>query len=128
MNIAKTTEPRPFDYAAGADYQDVPTTTYTATGDAGEELATITILDPNGIIIDATYLGSRLTGCGYSLVKLTQAVAEGRDLAIGEPDDDQAPMLNMIARGEELADAVDLLTRDGMDAEVAATLAPYKAA
>lgn len=132
MNIAKTTEPRPFGYADSnavpADYRDVPTTTYTATAEDGEEIATIKVLDPNGIIIDATYLGSRLPGYGYGLVKLVQAVAQARDLAIGEPDSDQAVMLNLIAGSEKLADAVDLLTDEGMDAEIAATLAPYKAA
>lgn len=132
MNITKTTEPRPFGYAdssaAPTDYRGVPTTTYTATADTGEEVATIKVLDPNGIIIDATYLGSRLPGYGYSLIKLVQAVAQGRDLAIGEPDNDQLPLLNLIAASEKLTDAVDLLTDEGMDAEIAATLAPYKAA
>lgn len=132
MNITKTTEPRPFGYADSSatptDYHGVPTTTYTATADTGEEVATLTVLDPNGIIIDATYLGSRLPGYGYSLIKLVQSVAAGRDLAIGEPDSDQAVMLNTIAGSEKLVDAVDLLTDEGMDAEIAATLAPYKAA
>lgn len=132
MNITKTTEPRPFGYADSSatptDYHGVPTTTYTATADTGEEVATLTVLDPNGIIIDATYLGSRLPGYGYSLIKLVQAVSAGRDLAIGEPDDAQAVMLNMIAGSEKLVDAVDLLTDEGMDAEIAATLAPYRAA
>ena len=132
MNIAKTTEPRPFGYtdsdAVTADYRDVPTSTYTATAVAGEEIATITVLDDAGIIIDATYLGSRLHGYGYSLIELIKAVARGRDLAIGEPDNDQPPLLNLIAASEQLADAVDLLTDEGMDAEIAATLAPYKAA
>lgn len=132
MNIAKTTEPRPFGYADATgnttDYQGVPTATYTATADTGEEVATLTVLEPSGVIIDATYLGSRLPGYGYSLIKLVQAVAAGRDLAVGEPDDDQAVMLNLIAGSEKLVDAVDLLTDEGMDAEIAATLAPYKAA
>lgn len=132
MNITKTTKPSPLAHAdvAGviASYRDIPTSTYTATSDDGEEVATITILDPNGIIIDATYLGSRLPSYGYSLLKLVQAVAAGRDLAIGEPDADQAAMLNMIAASEKLVDAVDLLTDEGMDAEITATLAPYKAA
>lgn len=132
MNITKTTEPRPFGYtdssATPTDYHGVPTTTYTATAVAGEEVATITVLEPNGIIIDATYLGSRLPGYGFSLIKLVQSVAAGRDLAIGEPDSDQAVMLNLIAGSEKLVDAVDLLTDEGMDAEIAATLAPYKAA
>lgn len=132
MNIAKTTEPRPFGYADSdavpADYRDVPTSTYTATADTGEEIATITVLDAADIIIDATYLGSRLPGYGYSLIKLVKAVAQGRDLAIGEPDNDQPPLLNLIAASEKLTDAVDLLTDEGMDAEIAATLAPYKAA
>lgn len=132
MNITKTTKPRPFGYADTAggttDYRDVPTTTYTATAVAGEEVATLTVLEPSGIIIDATYLGSRLPGYGFSLIKLVQAVAAGRDLAIGEPDDDQAAMLNLIAGSEKLTDAVDLLTDEGMDAEIAATLTPYKAA
>ncbi len=132
MNITKTTEPRPLSHAAttGAvtNYRGVPTSTYTATADTGEEVATITVLEPNGIIIDATYLGSRLPGYGFSLIKLVQGVAAGRNLAIGEPDSDQATMLNLIAGRKELTDAVDLLTDDGMDAEIAATLAPYKAA
>ena len=132
MNITKTTAPRPLSHADTtgtiANYRDIPTTTYTATADTGEEVATLTVLDPNGIIIDATYLGSRLPGYGYSLIKLVQAVGAGRDLAIGEPDSDQAVMLNMIAGSEKLVDAVDLLTDEGMDAEIAATLAPYKAA
>ena len=132
MNITKTTEPRPFGYADSnavpADYRDVPTATYIATSDDGEELATITVLEPSGIIIDATYLGSRLPGYGYSLIKLVQAVAAGRDLAIGEPDADQPVMLNMIAASEKLTDAVDLLTDEGMDAEITTTLAPYKTA
>lgn len=132
MNITKTTTPRPFSHAdiAGvtADYQDVPTTTYTATADTGEEVATLTVLEPGGIIIDATYLGSRLPGYGFSLIKLVQAVSAGRELAIGEPDDDQAIMLNMIAGSEKLVDAVDLLTDEGMDVEISATLAPYKTA
>lgn len=132
MNITKTTAPRPLSHADTtgtiANYRDIPTTTYTATADTGEEVATLTVLDPNGIIIDATYLGSRLPGYGYSLIKLVQAVSAGRDLAIGEPDSDQAVMLNMIAGSEKLVDAVDLLTDEGMDAEIAATLAPYKAA
>lgn len=132
MNITKTTDPRPFGYAntdgTAADYCGVPTTTYTASAADGEEVATLTVLEPSGIIIDATYLGSRLPGYGFSLIKLVQAVAAGRDLAIGEPDDDQAVMLNMIAANEKLVDAVDLLTDEGMDAEIAATLAPYKAA
>lgn len=132
MNITKTTEPHPFGYANSSatptDYHGVPTTTYTATADTGEEVATIKVLDPNGIIIDATYLGSRLPGYGYGLIKLVQAVAQGRDLAIGEPDSDQPVLLNMISSSGDLVDAVDLLTDDGMDAEIAATLAPYKAA
>lgn len=132
MNITKTTEPRPFGHADTAgtatDYRGVPTTTYTATADTGEEVATLTVLEPSGIIIDATYLGSRLPGYGYSLIKLARAVGAGRPLAIGEPDDDQAVLLNMIAANEELTDAVDLLTDEGVDAEVAATLAPYKTA
>ncbi len=132
MNITKTTAPRPLSHADTtgtiANYRDIPATTYTATADTGEEVATLTVLDPNGIIIDATYLGSRLPGYGYSLIKLVQAVSAGRDLAIGEPDNDQAVMLNMIAGSEKLVDAVDLLTDEGMDAEIAATLAPYKAA
>lgn len=132
MNITKTTTPRPFSHAditgVTADYHGVPVTTYTATADTGEEVATIKVLDSNGIIIDATYLGSRLPGYGYGLIKLVQAVAQGRDLAIGEPDSDQAPLLNLVASNEQLEDSVDLLTDDGMDAEIAATLAPYKAA
>lgn len=132
MNITKTTKPRPFSYATTdgsvADYRDVPTTTYTATADTGEEVATLTVLETNGIIIDATYLGSRLPGYGFSLIKLVQAVSAGRDLAIGEPDADQAVLLNMIAANGELVDAVDLLTDEGMDAETSATLAPYKIA
>lgn len=132
MRITKTTEPRPFGHAATAgghaDYRDVPATTYTATADTGEEVATLTVLEPSGVIIDATYLGSRLPGYGYSLIKLVQAVSAGRDLAIGEPDYDQAALLNMIAANEKLVDAVDLLTDEGMDAEIATTLAPYKAA
>lgn len=130
MNITKTTEPHPLGYADSSatptDYHGVPTTTYTATADTGEEVATIKVLDPNGIVIDATYLGSRLPGCGYGLIKLVQAVAAGRDLAIGEPDSDQAPLLNLLASSEQLEDSIDLLTDDGMDAEIAATLAPYK--
>jgi|GEM_PF-5280122 len=132
MIITKTTEPRPFGYADSSatptDYRGVPTTTYTATADTGEEVATIKVLEPNGIIIDATCLGSRLPGYGYGLIKLVQAVSAGRDLAIGEPDSDQAPLLNLVASNEQLEDSVDLLTDDGMDAEIAATLAPYKAA
>lgn len=132
MNITKTTKPSPLAHAdvAGviASYRDIPTSTYTATADTGEEVATIKVLDPNGIIIDATYLGSRLPGYGYGLIKLVQAVAQGRDLAIGEPDSDQAPLLNLVAGNKQLEDSVDLLTDDGMDAEIAATLAPYKAA
>lgn len=132
MNITKTTAPSPLSHADTTgtitNYRDIPTTTYTATADTGEEVATLTVLDPNGIIIDATYLGSRLPGYGYSLIKLVQAVSAGRDLAIGEPDNDQAVMLNMIAGSKKLVDAVDLLTDEGMDAEIAATLAPYRAA
>lgn len=132
MNITKTTAPSPLSHADTTgtitNYRDIPTTTYTATTDTGEEVATLTVLDPNGIIIDATYLGSRLPDYGYSLIKLVQAVSAGRDLAIGEPDNDQAVMLNMIAGSKKLVDAVDLLTDEGMDAEIAATLAPYKAA
>lgn len=132
MNITKTTTPRPFSHAditgVTADYQDVPTTTYTATADTGEEVATLTVLEPGGIIIDATYLGSRLPGYGFSLIKLVQAVSADRELAIGEPDADQAIMLNMIAGSEKLVDAVDLLTDEGMDVEISATLAPYKTA
>lgn len=132
MNITKTTEPRHFGYAdsnaVSADYRDVPTSTYVATADTGEEIATLTVLDSNSIIIDATYLGSRLPGYGYGLIKLVQTVAQGRDLAIGEPDADQAPLLNLVAGSEQLTDSVDLLTDDGMDAEITATLAPYKAA
>lgn len=132
MNITKTTDPRPLSHAdiAGAitNYRDIPTSTYTATADTGEEVATLTVLEPNGIVTDATYLGSRLPGYGYGLIKLVQSVAAGRDLAIGEPDSDQAVMLNLIAGREELVDAVDLLTDEGMDAEIAATLAPYKVA
>ena len=45
MNITKTTEPRPFGYADSSatptDYHGVPTTTYTATADTGEEVATL---------------------------------------------------------------------------------------
>lgn len=132
MNITKTTKPRTFAYVneggTPTEYQDVPTATYTATADTGEEVATLTVLEPNGIIIDATYLGSRHPGYGYSLIKLVQAVGAGRDLAIGEPDDDQAVMLNMIASNEKLVDAVDLLTDAGAAVEIAATLAPYKTA
>lgn len=132
MNITKTTKPHSFGHADTAgvttNYRDVPTTTYTATADTGEEVATLTVLEPSGVIIDATYLGSRLPGYGYSLIKLTRAVGAGRPLAVGEPDADQAVLLNMIAANEKLTDAVDLLTDEGMDAEVAATLAPYKTA
>ena len=132
MNITKTAKPLPLSHADTtgtiANYQDVPASTYTATAATGEEVATLTVLEPNGIIIDATYLGSRLPGYGFSLIKLVQSVAAGRDLAIGEPDSDQATMLNMIAANEKLTDAVDLLTDEGMDAEIAATLAPYKTA
>ena len=132
MNITKTTKPRPLSHADTTgtitNYRDIPASTYTATADTGEEVATLTVLDPNGIIIDTTYLGSRLPGYGYGLVKLVQAVAQGRDLAIGEPDSDQAPLLNLVAGNEQLKDSVDLLTDDGMDAEIAATLAPYKVA
>lgn len=132
MNITKTTKTIAYGHCdeAGtpADYRDVPTTTYTATANTGEEVATLTVLDPNGIIIDATYLGSRLPGYGYSLIKLVSAVAQGRDLAIGEPDSDQPVLLNMISSSGDLVDAVDLLTDDGMDVEIAATLAPYKTA
>lgn len=132
MNITKTTKPRIFDHVAGdgsaTNYRDVPATTYTAIADTGEGVATLTVLEPSGIIIDATYLGSRLPGYGSSLVKLVQAVAAGRDLAVGEPDADQAVLLNMIADDEELVDAVDLLTYEGMDAEISATLAPHKIA
>lgn len=132
MNITKTTEPRTVGYADSSatptDYRGVPTTTYTATADTGEEIATIKVLDPNGVIIDATYLGSRLPGYGYGLIKLVQAVAQGRDLAIGEPDSDRAPLLNLVAGSKQLEDSVDLLTDDGMDAEIAATLTPYKVA
>lgn len=132
MNITKTTKTQPLSHADTAgtitNYRDIPTSTYTATADTGEEVATLTVLEPNDIIIDATYLGSRLPGYGYGLIKLVQAVAQGRDLAIGEPDSDQAIMLNLIAGSKKLTDAVDLLTDDGMDAEIAATLAPYKAA
>lgn len=132
MNITKTTEPYTFGYADSSatvtDYRGVPTTTYTATADTGEEVATIKVLDPNGIVIDATYLGSRLPGYGHSLIKLAQAVAQGRDLAICEPNIDQPPLLNLIASNKQLRDSADLLTGDGMDAEIAATLAPYRAA
>lgn len=132
MNITKTTKPSPLSHADTAgtitNYRDVPTTTYTATADNGEEIATLTVLEPNGIIIDATSHGSRLPSCGYGLIKLVQSVAAGRDLAAGEPDSDQAAMLNQIAGNKELTDAVDLLTDEGIDAEIAATLAPYKTA
>jgi hypothetical protein len=132
MNITKTTKPRTYGHVAtdgsATNYRDVPATTYTATAETGEEVATLMVLEPSGIIIDATYLGSRLPGYGFSLIKLVQAVSAGRDLAIGEADTDQAPLLNMIAGSEKLTDAVDLLTDEGMDAEVAATLTPYQAA
>jgi len=132
MNITKTTDVIAFGHAdttgATTDYQDVPTTTYTATADTGEGVATLTVLEPSGIIIDATYLNSRLPGYGYSLVKLVQAVGAGRALAAGEPDSDQAPLLNLIAGSKKLEDAVELLTDEGMDAEIAATLAPHRAA
>ena len=132
MNITKTTKTQPLSHADSSatvtNYRGVPASTYTATADTGEEVATLTVLEPNDIIIDATYLGSRLPGYGYGLIKLVQAVAQGRDLAIGEPDSDQAIMLNLIASNDQLEDSVDLLTDDGMDAEIAATLAPYKAA
>lgn len=132
MNITKTTKPQPLSHANTAgtitNYRDVPASTYTAHAATGEEVATLTVLEPNNIIIDATYLGSRLPSYGFSLIKLVQSVAAGRDLALGEPDSDQAIMLNLIAGSKELTDAVDLLTDEGMDAEIAATLAPYKAA
>lgn len=132
MNITKTTKPQPLSHADAAgtitNYRGVPASTYTATADTGEEVATLTVLEPNNIIIDATYLGSRLPDYGYGLIKLVQAVAQGRDLAIGEPDSDQAAMLNLIAGNEQLEESVDLLTDDGMDAEIDATLAPYKVA
>lgn len=132
MNITKTTKTQPLSHADTSgtvtNYRGVPASTYTATANTGEEVATLTVLEPNDIIIDATYLGSRLPGYGYSLIKLVQAVAQGRDLAIGEPDSDQAIMLNLIAGNKQLEDSVDLLTDDGMDAEIATTLAPYKAA
>lgn len=132
MNITKTTKPRPLSHADTpgtiTNYRNIPASTYTATADDGEEVATLTVLEPNNIIIDATYLGSRLPGYGYGLIKLVQAVAQGRDLAIGEPNSDQAPLLNLVASNKQLEDSVDLLTDDGMDAEIAATLAPYKAA
>lgn len=132
MNIIKTTNPRTYGRTdttgVATDYRGVPTATYTAATDTGEGVATLTVLEPNGIIIDATYFGSRRLAAGPSLIKLVQAVSATRDLAIGEPDDDQTITLNMIASSEKLVDAVDLLTVKGMDVEIATTLAPYKAA
>lgn len=134
MNITKTAKPRSFGHAdtngVTTYYRDVPTTTYTVTTDAGEEVATLTVLEPSGIIIDATYLGSRRPRCGCVLIKLARVVGAVRPhpLAIGEPGDDQAALLNTIAGSEKLVDVVDLMTDEGIDAEIAATLAPYKAA
>lgn len=127
MNITKTTKPRTHSHITAdgqpVTYPDVPTVTYTGTSDAGEQLATITVLDPTGEIIDATYLGSRLPGAGnYSLINLVKAVAQERDLCVGEPDYDQPLLLNAIAAHKDLVNSVDLMTDEGIDAENAARL------
>ena len=127
MNITKTTKARTHIHITTdgrpITYPDVPTTTYTGTADAGEELATIKVLDPTGEIIDATCLGSRLPGVGnYSLIDLVKAVAQERDLCVAEPDYDQPLLLNTIAAHRDLVDSVDLMTDEGIDAENAACL------
>lgn len=135
MNITRTTEPRTY-CPVPADgqpvtYSDVPTTTYAGINDADEEVATITVLDPTGEIIDATCLGSLLLGGNCSpvnLIDLVKAVAEGRSLCAAEPAYDHPPLLNTIATHKDLVDSVDLMTDEGLEAENSAALASYRTA
>lgn len=127
MNVSRTTKPRAHSHITATGqpvtYPNVPTTTYTGTSDAGEQLATITVIDPTGEITAATCLGSHLPGGGnYSLIGLVKAVAQERDLCIGEPDYDQPLLLNAIATHRDLVNSVDLMTDEGLDAENAAVL------
>lgn len=133
MNITETTEPRTHGYVTAdgevVAYSGVPTTSYTATNDAGEELASIRVLNPTGEIVDATRLGSHFPGPGtYHLINLVESVGLGRDLCIAEPGCNQPYLLNEIAASPELADSVDLMTAEGLDAENAAALTGFGAA
>lgn len=133
MNITYTTEPHTYGYITAdgqaAAYSNIPTTTYVASNDAGEELATIRVLAPTNEIIDATCLGSHfpVTETHY-LIDLVESVGLGRDLCIGEPSRNQPYLINEIATSEELVDVVELMTAEGIDAENAAVLADWNAA
>lgn len=133
MNITEITETRTHGHiTADGDvltYSGIPTATYTATNDAGEELATIRVLNPTNEIVDATRLGSHFPGPGiHHLINLVEAVGLGRDLCIGEPAHNRPYLLNEIAACPELADTVDLMTAEGLDAENAAVLTGFGAA
>lgn len=133
MNITETTELRTHGYITAdgeaAAYSAVPTTTYTATSDDGEGLASIRIVNPTGEIVDATRLGSHFPGPGtYHLINLVESVGLGRDLCIAEPNPNQPYLLNEIATTPELEDIVDLMTAEGLDAENAAVLPGFNVA
>lgn len=133
MNITESTEPRTYGYITAdgqyAAYSGIPTTTYTASNDDGEELATICVLTPTNEIIDATCLGSHfLTPASHHLINLVESVGLGRDLCIAEPSHSQPHLINEIATSEELVDVIDLMTAEGIDAENAAVLTDWNAA
>lgn len=133
MNITEFTEPRTHGYisADGEEvaYSGIPTTTYTATTDDGEEAASIRVLDPTGEIVDATRFGSHFPGPGtYHLINLVESVGLGRSLRVGEPGRNQPYLLNEIAATPELADSVTLMSAENLDAENAAVLTGFNAA
>lgn len=133
MNITESTEPRTYGYIAAdgqyAAYSNIPTTTYVASNDDGEELATMRVLAPTNEIIDATCLGSHFpTPASHYLIDLVESVGLGRDLCVGEPSRSQPYFINEIATSEELVDVVDLMTAEGIDAENAAVLTGWNAA
>lgn len=133
MNITEIAEARTHGYVnadgEAVTYSGIPTTTYTATTDNGEELASIQVLDPTGEIVDATRLGSRFPGPEtYHLINLVESVGLGRSLCIAEPGRNQPYLLNEIAATPELADSVDLMTAEGIDAENVAVLTDWNAA
>lgn len=133
MNITYSTEPRNHGYITAdgeaAIYSGIPTTTYTASNDAGKELATIRVLAPTNEIVDATCLGSHFPVPEIQyLIDLVESVGLGRDLCVGEPSRNQPYLINEIATSEELADVVSLMTAEGIDAENAAVLTNWGAA
>lgn len=131
--ITEITEPRTHGHITTdgrtVTYTGIPTTTYTATNDSGDELATIRVLNPTNEIVDATRLGSHFPGPGvHHLINLVESVALGRDLCVGEPAPTRPHLLNEIANHRELEYCVDLMTAEGIDAENDAVLTNWNAA